>query len=288
MEIKMIRLSQHAALLLGVISLLLVGTLAHAQTDSDTTSSDTESSAEPESPEVIARARSMYAAGEAAFSEGHFEEAVQLFSHAYELSARPVLLYNIGMAHDRAGHDTDAVRFYEDYLVQVPGSDNAAYVRSRVAVLRQRAAADTAENDARENSADAQDTNVHGDIDAGTTRSDIDDATMSSPTPIVPIILFSVAGASAIVGTVLAITAVGIRNDLDTRCPDQRCTDADRGDVARMGHFALASDILFGVAIAGAVTGVVLLLTGTKSDTPPPVSASCSTEACAMTVQGSF
>ncbi len=44
-------------------------------------------------------ARSMYEAGERAYRRGRFQEALDLFGKAYDLSEQPLLLYNIALAH---------------------------------------------------------------------------------------------------------------------------------------------------------------------------------------------
>ena len=67
-------------------------------------------------------------AGLAAQNAKDFETAISLYQKAYDLIPHPVLLFNIAQAHRLAGHDADALTFYERYLQAEPGrprrSDN--------------------------------------------------------------------------------------------------------------------------------------------------------------------
>lgn len=82
-------------------------------------------------------ARALFSAGEVAYSAGRYEDALERFSSAYELSGRPELLYNIGLSADRLRRDEDALEAFEGYLEAVPDSPHRAVVESRVASIRQ-------------------------------------------------------------------------------------------------------------------------------------------------------
>jgi hypothetical protein len=81
-------------------------------------------------------AREMFNAGRAAFNEGLFEDALSTFKRAYELSGRPQLLFNIGMAADSARHDAEALAAFEQYLREVPVADNRDYAQGRINTLK--------------------------------------------------------------------------------------------------------------------------------------------------------
>lgn len=82
-------------------------------------------------------ARALFDRGRAAYEEERFEDAVRAFRRAYVLSPRYQLLYNIGQAELRAGHDDRALEAFEGYLRQAP-EDAPQYseVQERVRVLR--------------------------------------------------------------------------------------------------------------------------------------------------------
>ena len=82
-------------------------------------------------------ARALFEAGQVAFSEGRFENALEYFERAYELSQRPALLYNIGSSADRLRQDARALEAFEAYLVAMPDADNRQHVEARMAVLRE-------------------------------------------------------------------------------------------------------------------------------------------------------
>lgn len=83
-------------------------------------------------------ARGLFLAGEAAFEGGRFEEALEHFERAHELSDRPELLYNIGTTAERLRIDVRAIEAYEQYLEEIPESPIRANVEGRLRLLRER------------------------------------------------------------------------------------------------------------------------------------------------------
>lgn len=87
-------------------------------------------------------ARLEYERGRVEFEAGHFDEAARLLRHAYVLSPRFGLLYNIGQAELRAGRDALALEAFEGFLRQAPTDEpTRSEVEERVRVLRGLAAA---------------------------------------------------------------------------------------------------------------------------------------------------
>lgn len=82
------------------------------------------------------QARELYSAGELAYGEGRFDEALGLFQRAYELSGRPELLYNVGLAATNAGDERAALAALEQYLRDIPEAPNRGIVEGRIANLR--------------------------------------------------------------------------------------------------------------------------------------------------------
>jgi tetratricopeptide (TPR) repeat protein len=81
------------------------------------------------------QARSEFQAGRDAFDGGRWEDALTHFQKAYELSPRPVLLYNIAKAQDNLGQLRAALGTYKRYLAAVPEAGNRGAVERRVAEL---------------------------------------------------------------------------------------------------------------------------------------------------------
>jgi hypothetical protein len=70
------------------------------------------------------------------------------------------------------------------------------------------------------------------------------------------------AGAAGIaVGSVFGALALGTKSTLDTRCPTKTsCPATEKNDIDTLGSQSWISNIGFAVGVAGAATGVVLLL----------------------------
>lgn len=105
-----------------------------------------ELAAVPETEEDIAteaaladeEARANFEAGRVAFAASRYADALQYFERAHELSGRHQLLYNIGLCHDRLGHDDQALASFEGYLAAAPDAHNRAEVEQRIDTARTR------------------------------------------------------------------------------------------------------------------------------------------------------
>lgn len=83
-----------------------------------------------------AEARGLFDAGNAAFEDGRFADALGYFQRAHELSGRPELLFNLAATLERLRRDAEAIAFYERYLAEIPTATNRRFVESRLALLR--------------------------------------------------------------------------------------------------------------------------------------------------------
>jgi tetratricopeptide (TPR) repeat protein len=104
-----------AALLIGV----LCGTPARAQETADD-----------------AAAREYFERGRAAFEQADYEGALVFFRHAYRLSGRPALQYNIGVAADRLQREEEALEAFRFYLDETQSPTREAEVRGRIEALQ--------------------------------------------------------------------------------------------------------------------------------------------------------
>jgi hypothetical protein len=93
-------------------------------------------------------------------------------------------------------------------------------------------------------------------------------------------IAFGVGGAGLVVGSVTGILALGAHSDLNDQCPNGHCKPANgteahemQSDLSRYHTFGTISGIGFIVALAGAGTGAVLLVTGSTGAPKPPQAA---------------
>jgi len=84
-----------------------------------------------------AAAREYFEAGRAAFEQADYEGALVYFRHAYEMSGRAALQYNIGVAADRLQHEQEALDAFEFYLAETEQPTREAEVRGRIEALKQ-------------------------------------------------------------------------------------------------------------------------------------------------------
>lgn len=69
-----------------------------------------------------------------------YDDAIREFEAAYEAKADPALLYNIAQCHRLAGHDSEALRLYRNYLRDAPRGPYRAQADQWIATLTQSAA----------------------------------------------------------------------------------------------------------------------------------------------------
>lgn len=189
--------------------------------------------ADDASPDEAAReeqARAVFQAGRVAYENGDFEAALGYFRSAIELSDRPALWFNVGMAAMQLRRDTEALEAFEVFLRMQPDAPNAGQVRARVALLR-----------------------------ASIARASEDDAAGGSEGDLVPAaIAFGVAGAGLVAFAVLGGLALAERDALAASCgATRRCTDEQ---VSTMTTLGAAADASWVIAAVAAAAGVVLLV----------------------------
>src|SRR5690606_34026814 len=81
-----------------------------------------------------ARALQFYEQGDEAYAAGRYQEAADAFAQAYQLSPRPLLLYNLANAYERLERYTDAIQMLRAYLDSAPIGEHAE-LQARIANL---------------------------------------------------------------------------------------------------------------------------------------------------------
>ncbi len=85
------------------------------------------------------KAKKEFIAGKKAFDGGDFAEAASHFKTSYNLSKKPTLLYNVGLANESGGQDDIALFYYRKYLADAPAEDaQRADVTERVKALEKK------------------------------------------------------------------------------------------------------------------------------------------------------
>lgn len=69
------------------------------------------------------KAKKEFIAGKKAFDAGDFAEAASHFKTSYNLSKKPTLLYNVGLANESGGQDDIALFYYRKFLADADPAD---------------------------------------------------------------------------------------------------------------------------------------------------------------------
>jgi tetratricopeptide (TPR) repeat protein len=95
--------------------------------------------AAPPDPPPDSDARTQAAArvrqGQAYFQRGDFDRALTEYQTALDLSAEPLLIFNIALCHDRANRPEEALREFQHYLQLAPSGSVAEEARGDIARL---------------------------------------------------------------------------------------------------------------------------------------------------------
>ena len=197
------------------------------------------------------RARQLFQAGDEHYANGRYEDALAAFEEAYSLSARPLLLFNMANAQERAGLYDDAIDSLERYLPDAD-EDESSRIETRLESLRARAAR----------------------VRDLTTNPETAEATSDEPglSPLGPILL-GVGGAALVGGLVLALRAKSARSDLDGLCAEsgeQRfCQVEAESAQTRDRRSSIGADVLFVAGAAAVGVGLYFLLRKTDDDEEP-------------------
>ena len=197
----------------------------------------------PAPSDLDTQARAHFQSASAYFETGDYEAAIREFRAAYELSRRPALLFNLYVTYERLGQLDRAVEHLERYLAEFPEAENRAALELRLERLRARA---------REQAATP--------APSGGT-----DLTVPA------IVAFSAAGVGAALFGVFGAAALVEDDSLSAACgagAGRTCTESQ---VSGLVAFTVLADVGWVLALAGAATGVVMLLLsspGEPSDEP--------------------
>ena len=231
---------------------------------------------------------------------GRLEEAAQEFQHAYDLSQRSELLYNIYLAWRDAGRPGLAAEALADYL-ETRGSDDPGRLNleARLRTLRAQAQAlsaaaghtEAAENaaEAAESDAQLEPTDALSDPDSWSEGSHHEpsatDAPTTHPHP-AGWALVGIGSAVLIAGVVTGAVALDLSEQLADECragtcPAERASDGDLGQA-----LATTTDVLLPLGAVAAGVGLVLLFVLDEPDAEVSPTASCTDTGCSVGVRG--
>lgn len=221
--------------------------------------------------------------GERLYQQGEYRKSAEVLIQANELSPNSRLLYNIARAFDQAGDLRKAVSYYQQYVNSTEGTDSQLLKRAGLALDRLRrqiekedtaAAALEAERKRLEQETAAAKARAEAEAEAARRAAEESQRTAQlqyekdvTGWQRLRIAAFGTGGlalAAAGVGTWMGVEALGIRNSISQVAG----LDDKRRTVGRMQQQALLADISFGVAVAAAVTAVLLYPKGPAPEPP--------------------
>ncbi|MBV1857915.1 MAG: hypothetical protein KUG77_05840 [Nannocystaceae bacterium] len=218
----------------------------------------------------LERAKELFENGKGLYAEGSYSAAIAAFRQAYTLSGDPVLLYNIALAHDRAGEFDAALEYLGYYRAYAPQSERAALSEKEDSLRKRKLRAQTDEEEAAAEAAEqGTDEEAEGPPPPKASLSDDGppDDTSKPRQKVFTVPVWVLTGVSVVglgVGTGLGVTALARRDDADalctangmggTVCPQAAESDADTGR-----KMALGADVAFGIGAAAGVVAVILI-----------------------------
>jgi tetratricopeptide (TPR) repeat protein len=220
------------------------------------------SSASAQAESQDERARLHFEAGRSYYDEGRYERALEEFEHAYQLSQRPQLHYNLYLTTERLGRFAEAILHLESFLETNP--PESTMLRARLENLRERQEARAAET-AAETAARAESERRASEAEArlraaeereGAAATAADDSGPAIHTG--ALIGYAIGGAGLLSFAVTGGLVVAHDGDFTAGCLGAgTCT---RSALDQQDRRALIADISLGVGVAGAVTGLVIHL----------------------------
>lgn len=200
--------------------------------------------------ERIARARHHFEAGRQYYGEGRFEDAAREFQEAYRLTEHPDVLYNLASCYDRLERREQAIREYERYLEEKPDTPDRQRIEIRIRELH---IVMDAIARAEQPPAVSEPPQPPAEVDVG----------QRDEPPLLPVgswVAFGIGGASLIGAILTGVIAASLHSNVEDSCSADGCDPALRDDASTGETLSVVSTVLTGVAIAGAATGVALML----------------------------
>ena len=198
------------------------------------------------------RARVLYENGAILYEEGRYEDAVVAWKEGYELSNRPLFLFNIANALERIGRWEEALEYLNQYRAFAPSEERTVLERRMRNIERRLEESGQGTPPVEETSGARE--------DASTPVAPVAKTTAGTLGPGAGLI----GGGAAVLGlgAGLAVVAVSARSEAETLCKDSTAGLLCPADAApfleRDAGFSLASDVVFGVGAGMAVVGVAL------------------------------
>jgi tetratricopeptide (TPR) repeat protein len=253
-----------------------------AEGDEEEGASEPSEAASVELDENEEQARRLFLLGDDLYMQGRYEEALAAFEESYELSGRPLLLYNMANVHERSGDFEQALLKLEAYLPESTDEERPR-LRTRIESLRDRIERLEERRRLEEERLRMQQAGMQRPA-----RSPLD----------VPALLTTLGGVVILGGAVgLAVLARNTGDTLEAGCSTTAsgtyCPDSLEGDIKRERRAAFAADGLFVAGVAAIGVGIFLFLRDDdqeedEPDAGPQVDGWLGPQGGGMQVSGAF
>ena len=210
------------------------------------------------------RARVLYENGAILYEEGRYEDAIEAWKQAYDLSDRPLFLFNIANALERIGEWGEALSYLNRYRAFAPAEERTVLERRMRNIERRLDAA----KERRAGEAEArQEEEAAREAAAKEAEPEPEPAAAEGPPkgPLIPGIVLMGAGVGLIAaGGGLAGSAVSARESAALLCKEAGdlllCPTSATEALERDASLSLASDVVIAAGAAAAATGLVLVI----------------------------
>jgi hypothetical protein len=219
------------------------------------------------------RAHALFRVGDAAYSEGRYEDALRAFSEAYQLSGRPQLLFNLANCHEHLGRNAEAIDALEKYLATANVKDRDP-VEGRIVRLKRLEARGEAADPRNEREPRGEEIREAAPVTQSlpTAASSTGVMTDKPSSSVVPWVLVGGGAALVLTGSVFGILTLDARSDAKAGCSDSPaghvCDEGARSALDREKTFGLVADI--GIASGLLLGGIGTYLLVTDKPKPPP------------------
>ncbi len=219
----------------------LLPTSAYAQTDSPQPIDASNESMDEE-------ARALFQAGSTAFADGRWDDALDHFKRAYELSGRVALLYNIGITADRLRRDDEALEALQRFVAEgPPDHPRMRDAQARVAVLERQAAERAAHGTPTDDGSTGGTENTGNDGDGSVSRAAEPRDDGPGALAIVGPVALGVVGLAGVTAAIIGIAGAGGCVDMvGTTCVEEQQTNwVGVGVYGGLGLAAVAGAIVW-------------------------------------------
>lgn len=280
------RVGIRGTILGGILAVLSGATGVHAQASEDDGAKivDDEQNLEDEIAKNHHRTGTQY------YEAGRFTEAGDEFTKSYNLSKRPIALFNAYIAYRNAGDDKKAADALRLYLQEAEEIDDRQDLEARLENLEARLKAlEARDAEIRQKELEAEAAREKA-RQAEAARTGAEDEPEDGP-GVGPVILMGAGGAMIIGGVITGIINRGIVSEIEEKCGANKMCPAEgfdlEGKKSSADTTALLTDILIIGGAAVAAGGLIWYLVG-QPDEAPPASAYCTGDGCGAVVRGRF